>query len=102
MFRWHHTDNLELQPGRMLIRFLFPEQSSVSEAVSYTHLDVYKRQQLILQIHDELLIEAAEDEVDIVKKLLVDEMMHAADMTVPCLLYTSGFGYKGYDASSGF
>lgn len=41
------------------------------------------KSQLILQIHDELLIEAAEDEVDIVKKLLVDEMMHAADMTVP-------------------
>ena len=41
------------------------------------------KSQLILQIHDELLIETAEDEVDTVKKLLVDEMMHAADMTVP-------------------
>lgn len=41
------------------------------------------KSQLILQIHDELLIETAEDEVDTVKKLLVDEMMNAADMSVP-------------------
>ena len=41
------------------------------------------KSRLILQIHDELLIEAAGDEVDTVKNILVDEMMHAADMTVP-------------------
>lgn len=41
------------------------------------------KSQLILQIHDELLIETAEDEIDTVKKLLVDEMMNAADMSVP-------------------
>ena len=41
------------------------------------------KSQLILQIHDELLIETAEDEVETVKKILVDEMMHAADMSVP-------------------
>ena len=41
------------------------------------------KSRLILQIHDELLIETAKDEVDTVRKILVDEMMHAADMTVP-------------------
>lgn len=38
---------------------------------------------LILQIHDELLIETKKDEVELVKTILVEEMMHAADLKVP-------------------
>lgn len=38
---------------------------------------------LILQIHDELLIETKKDEVEQVKTILVEEMMHAADLKVP-------------------
>ncbi len=41
------------------------------------------RSRLILQIHDELLIEAAEDEVDEVRKILQDEMTQAAALLVP-------------------
>lgn len=49
------------------------------------------RSRLILQIHDELLIETAEDEVEQVKSLLTEEMMNAADMDVPLLVEaTSG------------
>ena len=39
----------------------------------------------ILQVHDELLIEAAEEEVDEVKKILKEEMEHAASLSVPLL-----------------
>lgn len=39
--------------------------------------------QLILQIHDELLIETKEEEIEEVKKILVDEMHHAAELSVP-------------------
>lgn len=42
-----------------------------------------RKSTLILQIHDELLIETHQDEVDIVKQILVEEMMHAADLKVP-------------------
>ena len=38
---------------------------------------------LILQIHDELLIEAKEEEVEQVKALLVEEMKKAAELSVP-------------------
>ena len=38
---------------------------------------------LILQIHDELLIEAVLDEVDAVKAILKEEMEHAATLAVP-------------------
>ena len=37
---------------------------------------------LLLQVHDELLIETAEDEVSEVKKILEEEMRHAADLKV--------------------
>ena len=40
------------------------------------------RSRLILQIHDELLIEAALDEAEEVRVLLKDEMQHAADLLV--------------------
>ena len=37
----------------------------------------------MLQVHDELLIEAYEPEVEEVKKILEEEMEHAADLRVP-------------------
>ena len=41
------------------------------------------RSELILQIHDELLIEAAKDEVEEVCRILEDKMVHAAALAVP-------------------
>lgn len=41
------------------------------------------RSRLILQIHDELLIETHESEVELVKTILQEEMMQAADLLVP-------------------
>lgn len=40
------------------------------------------KSKLILQIHDELLIEAYEDEIDTVKKILEENMLHAAQLRV--------------------
>ncbi len=40
------------------------------------------KSRLILQVHDELLIETAKEELPQVEKLLRDEMMHAADLRV--------------------
>ena len=37
---------------------------------------------MILQIHDELLVEAKESEVEQVKRILKEEMEHAADLAV--------------------
>lgn len=41
------------------------------------------RSRLLLQIHDELLIEAHKDEVEEVSKILKEEMLHAANLNVP-------------------
>ena len=40
------------------------------------------KSKLLLQVHDELLVEAAEDEIDKVQKILEEEMHHAADLKV--------------------
>ncbi len=40
------------------------------------------KSKLILQVHDELLIETAEDELEEVSAILREEMMHAADLKV--------------------
>ncbi|MBO5489690.1 MAG: DNA polymerase I, partial [Eubacterium sp.] len=43
------------------------------------------RSRLILQIHDELLIETHKDEVDEVKQILEYEMVHACELAVPLI-----------------
>lgn len=40
------------------------------------------KSRIVLQIHDELLIETAEDEIGTVKEILVDKMKHAAELKV--------------------
>ena len=40
------------------------------------------KSRIVLQIHDELLIETAEDEIGAVKEILTDKMKHAADLKV--------------------
>lgn len=40
------------------------------------------RSRLILQVHDELLVEAAEDEVEAVKQVVFEEMTQAVQMKV--------------------
>ena len=40
------------------------------------------KSRIVLQIHDELLIETAQDEIRTVKDILTDKMKHAADLRV--------------------
>ncbi len=55
------------------------------------------RSRLVLQVHDELLIEAAEDETEQVKAILKEEMGHAADLRVPLEIDTNT-GHNWYEA----
>ncbi|MBR5741870.1 MAG: DNA polymerase I, partial [Firmicutes bacterium] len=41
------------------------------------------RSRLILQVHDELIISCAKDEIEAVKKLLIDNMETAVDLAIP-------------------
>ena len=62
--------------------------------------ELKKRQlksRLLLQVHDELLIEAEESEVEEVKEILKDQMEHAADLSVP-LIVDMHTGKSWYEA----
>lgn len=40
------------------------------------------KSKIVLQVHDELLVEAYKDEVEQIKQILVDNMKNAADLRV--------------------
>jgi len=42
--------------------------------------------ELILQVHDELVLEVPSDEIDLVKEYLNDAMINAANLKIPLLL----------------
>ena len=55
------------------------------------------KSRLILQVHDELLIEAYQDEVEEVQTILKDQMEHAAELKVP-LIVDMHSGNNWYEA----
>lgn len=55
------------------------------------------KSKLILQVHDELIVEAHKDEVDKVKQILSEEMQSAMELNVP-LKVDMSTGHSWYDA----
>ena len=66
-----------------------PIQGTAADIIKYAMVNVYEalkesglRSKLILQIHDELLIETREDEVEQVRQILSREMQNVCDLDV--------------------
>ena len=81
-----------------------PVQGTAADIIKIAMVRVNRRlkeehlqSKLVLQIHDELIIETKKEELEIVQKILVEEMMHAADLAVP-LLVDANVGDSWYDA----
>lgn len=81
-----------------------PVQGTAADIIKIAMVRVNRRlkeehlqSKLVLQIHDELIIETKKEEVEIVQKILVQEMMHAADLAVP-LLVDANVGDSWFDA----
>ena len=81
-----------------------PVQGTAADIIKIAMVHVNRRlkeehlqSKLVLQIHDELIIETKKEELEIVQKILVEEMMHAADLAVP-LLVDANVGDSWYDA----
>jgi len=55
---------------------------------------------MLLQVHDELLLEVPKGEVDAVRALVVERMEHAIELKVP-LVADSGIGANWYECKSG-
>lgn len=67
-----------------------PIQGSAADIIKIAMINVYRRlkdeglkSRLILQVHDELLIETAEDELEKVTEIIKKEMENAASLKVP-------------------
>ena len=81
-----------------------PVQGTAADIIKIAMVRVNRRlkeehlqSKLVLQIHDELIIETKKEELEIVQKILVQEMMHAADLAVP-LLVDANVGDSWFDA----
>ena len=67
-----------------------PIQGTAADIIKMAMLRVYDRlraeglrSRLILQVHDELIIEAPTGELDAVHRIMTEEMTHAAELSVP-------------------
>ncbi|MCH5213241.1 MAG: DNA polymerase I [Oscillospiraceae bacterium] len=81
-----------------------PVQGTAADIIKLAMVKVYNRlkaeglkSKLILQVHDELIIEAPIDEADKVKELLTYEMENTVNLSVP-LIAEAEFGKSWYDA----
>jgi len=81
-----------------------PIQGTAADIIKIAMIDVNKelkrrnlKSKLILQVHDELLIETAIDEIEEVQDILVKKMINAADLKVP-LIVDVNTGSSWYDA----
>lgn len=101
----------ELKSGNFMTRS-FGERVAMNSPIQGTAADIIKlamvhvrqelinrnlKSRLILQIHDELLIETCEDEIEEVKEILTDKMMHAAMLSIP-LYVDMHVGNSWFDA----
>lgn len=81
-----------------------PLQGSASDIIKIAMINVYNKlkqknmkSKLILQIHDELIIDAHKDEIEEVKQLVKTEMENVAIMEVP-LVVSANSGNTWFDA----
>lgn len=95
---WNRRRNMpELQSSNFMQRAAgeraamnMPIQGAAADIIKLAMIKVHRalqeggyRSRLILQVHDELLIEAYKEEKDAVAKILKENMEHAADLLVP-------------------
>ena len=83
-----------------------PIQGSAADIIKLAMVRVHKRlkdeklsARLILQVHDELIIETPKEECEVVKKLLSEEMENAVKLRVPLRADTAS-GSSWYEAKA--
>lgn len=81
-----------------------PVQGTAADLIKIAMIEVYRRLKeekldahLILQVHDELIVEASSEDSDRTAKILKEEMQNVCDMRVP-LSVDVHKGESWYDA----
>ncbi|MFN7135637.1 MAG: DNA polymerase, partial [Myxococcales bacterium] len=93
-----HSRNYAVRQGAERIAVNAPIQGTAADLIKRAMIDVAERlrkenlrARMLLQVHDELLLEAPEDEAERTRALVVEAMSSAAKLKVP-LLVESGLG----------
>ena len=84
------SSNFNMRSFGERVAMNMPIQGSAADIIKIAMINVNNalkeggyKSRLILQVHDELLIETHKDEEEQVKKLLKDNMEHAVSLNVP-------------------
>jgi DNA polymerase-1 len=98
-----NSDDIQARRGAERMAFNTVIQGSAADLMKRAMIDIYRdmltrdmRSRMILQIHDELLFESPEDELDGLRTLVVERMEGAFDLRVP-LVVDSGVGDNWLD-----
>ena len=98
------SSNFNLRSFGERVALNMPIQGTAADVIKIAMIRVFDRirreglrAKLILQVHDELIVECPEDEADEVSKLLCEEMENAADFSVP-LTVEAHTGKSWYEA----
>ncbi|MBR3640702.1 MAG: DNA polymerase I [Oscillibacter sp.] len=84
------SSNFNLRAFGERVALNMPIQGTAADVMKLAMIAVWKRlkrelpaAKLVLQVHDELIVECPEEDAEACAKLLTDEMEHAADFSVP-------------------
>lgn len=99
-----NSSNFNLRSFGERVAMNTPIQGSAADIIKIAMINVYNslnekelKSTLVLTVHDELVVETHKDEIDCVKKLLVDEMENAATLKV-LLTVDAHIGNNWYEA----
>ncbi len=99
-----NAKNFNVRQGAERIAMNTPIQGSAADIIKIAMVNVQKKldeeklkTRLILQVHDELVLEAPEDEVEKAKEILVSEMQNVANLKAP-LVAEAEVGSSWYEA----
>ena len=98
------SSNFNLRSFGERVALNMPIQGTAADIMKLAMIHVHDRlkeeklkARLVLQVHDELIVECPEDEAELVKRLLTEEMERVAQLAVP-LIATSAAGRSWADA----
>lgn len=87
------SSNFNMRSFGERVALNMPIQGTAADIIKLAMVNVYReledrglKAKLILQVHDELIVECPEDEAGIVKEILTEQMENAAKLTVPLIV----------------
>lgn len=98
-----HSRNYNIRSMGERLALNTPIQGTAADIIKIAMVNVYKRlkenhmqSKLILQVHDELIVEAVKGELEKVQRIMIEEMENAADLKVD-LKVEIAYGKSWYD-----